>query len=84
VFFTSVISNSDEVIQSRAELAEAIRFAGHGATEPGRSYPPFGAAVIYSRSALEAASSRHPVFEKMWDALQSCDPDEKWVAVVDL
>jgi hypothetical protein len=82
VFFTTVISNSDEVIQARAELAEAIRFGGYGATQPGMNYPPFGVAVINSRAALEAASSRHEVFQKMWDALQGCEPDKNWVAIV--
>jgi hypothetical protein len=84
VFFTSVISNSDEVMQARGEQAEAVRFAGYGATEPGMSYPPFGAAVINSRAALEAASSRHEVFQKMWDALRDCEPDKNWVAVFEL
>jgi hypothetical protein len=84
VFFPTIISNSDEVIQARAELAEAIRFGGYGATRPGMNYPPFGAAVINSRAALETTSSRHEVFHKMWDALQGCEPDKIWVAVVDL
>jgi hypothetical protein len=83
VFFTSVISNPDEVIQTRGEFADAIRFAGYGTVEPGMSYPPFGAAVINSRDALEAASSRHEVFQKMWDALRGCEPDRNWVAVVE-
>jgi hypothetical protein len=48
------------------------------------NYPPFGAAVINSRAALETASSRHEVFQKMWDALRGCEQDKKWVAVVDL
>jgi hypothetical protein len=84
VFFTSVISNSDEVMQARGELSDAIRFAGYGAAEPGMSYPPLGAAVINSRDALDAASSRHEVFQKMWDALRDCEPNRNWVAVVDL
>jgi hypothetical protein len=71
-------------MQARAELAEAIRLGGYGAAEPGMNYPPIGAAVINSRAALEAASSRHEVFQKMWDALQGCEPDRNWVAVFDL
>jgi hypothetical protein len=72
------------VIQARAELADVIRFAGYGAAEPGMNYPPIRAAVINSRAALETASSRHEVFQKLWDALRGCEPDKKWVAVVDL
>jgi hypothetical protein len=80
----TVPRHSDEVMQARAELAEATRIAGCGATEPGMRYPPFGAAVINCRAALETASSRLEVFQKMWDALRTCEPDKKWVAVVDL
>jgi hypothetical protein len=83
VLFTSVISNSDDVMQALGELADAIRFAGYGSAEPDMHYPPFGA-VIDSRAALEGASSRNEVFQKMGEALRDCEPDKNWVAVVDL
>ncbi len=84
VFFTDIIPNSDDVLKARAELSDKISFAAYGAAEPGMGNPPLGAAVFNSRTVLETASSRHEVFKKVWDALQSCDPNKNWVAVVDL
>ncbi|MGB6950165.1 MAG: hypothetical protein WBD84_13365, partial [Methyloceanibacter sp.] len=84
VFFTDIIKQSDEVLEARGELRNEIGFAAYGAAEPGMSNPPLGAMVVKSPTALKAAASRHEVFRKAWDALQSCAPDKNWVAVVDL
>lgn len=84
VLFTNIIENSDEVLRSRAELRDEIGFAAYGAAQPGMNSPPLGAMVVKSSAALEAASSRHQVFSRAWDALKSCAVDKNWVAVVDL
>ena len=84
IFFTEIIKNSDEVLISRAELCDDIRFAAYGEAKPGMINPPLGAMTVRSASALHAASSRHEVFRKAWEALRSCAPEGKWVAVVDL
>jgi predicted NUDIX family NTP pyrophosphohydrolase len=84
VFFTDIIEDSDELLKARAELRDEIGFAAYGTPEPGMRNPPLGAMVVKSAEALNAASSRHEVFRRAWDALQSCAPDKNWVAVVDL
>ncbi len=84
VFFSDIIKDSDGLLSSRADLREDIRFAAYGETQPGMKNPPLGAMAVRSAEALCAASTRHEVFRKAWDALRSCAPDMKWVAIVDL
>ena len=72
------------MLTARSELREEIRFAAYGTAELGMTNPPLGAMAVRSASALHAASSRHEVFRKAWDALRSSAPEGKWVAVVDL
>ena len=84
VFFTDVIENADEVLSSRAELRDQIKFAAYGADKGDDTIPPLGAMVIRSAKALEEASSRHKVFMKAWEALREYSPGGRWVAIVDL
>jgi hypothetical protein len=84
VFFSEIIMDSDLLLSARAELREDIRFAAYGDAQIGMKNPPLGAMVVRSAEVLSLASTRHEVFRKAWDALRSCEPDRKWVAVVDL
>ena len=84
VFFTDIIKQSDDVLKARGDLGDQIRFAVYGAAQPGMSNPLLGAMVVKSPAALKTAATRHEVFSKAWNALQSCAPDKNWVAIVDL
>jgi hypothetical protein len=84
VFFTGIVEDSDQLLASRAELADDLRFAAYGAAFPGMTNPPLGAMVIRSASSLSKASKRHPVFERTWEVLKPCSPEKNWVAVIDL
>ncbi len=84
VFFSEIIKDSDLLLSARAELRDDIRFAAYGDAEVGMKNPPLGAMVVSSAEVLSLASTRHEVFRKAWEALRSCEPDRKWVAVVDL
>jgi hypothetical protein len=84
VFFTTIIERTDEVLKVRDELNAQIRFVAEGEPKPGMKYPPFGTMLVNRPEELAAASSRHEVFQKAWDALKACAPDKEWVAVIDL
>ena len=81
VFFTDAIENSEEVLSSRAELRDEIKFAAYGPDEGGDTIPPLGAMVIKNAKALGEASSRHKVFMEAWEALRECSPGGRWVAI---
>ena len=83
VFFSEIIRDSDALLEARAELRPELGFAVYGDSQPGMKNPPLGAMVVTSADALRAASTRHEVFRKAWEALKLCSPDRKWVAVVD-
>jgi hypothetical protein len=82
VFFSDIIKNADEVLDARAELRDDIAFAAYGKAEVGIDNPALGAMVVKNPEALRVASSRHEIFQKAWDALQSCSPNRNWVAIV--
>jgi hypothetical protein len=84
VYFTSIIKKSDEGLKVRDDLGVEISFAAYGKVERAMTNPPLGAMVVLRPEDLAAASLRHEVFRKAWEALKSCARDKHWVAVVDL
>ena len=84
VFLSQAIEDPSSIIDARADLKDELVFSAYGSIKPGFRFPPLGAIAIQSKSALEKASERHPIFLKAYRLLVNCSDAKNWVGLIDI